>query len=180
LDVACGTGYWGFRIATSKEGHPYLLGLDIWRDYLKKLRRVRIYDDLMLADVRQLPFREEVFDLVIACEVLEHLPKPEGFSLLEDLLRICQGRVIVSTPLGLLKQRDEENPYQEHLSGWHVQDFTARGFNFMLVEYPLPRTLRAADRIRRIIFRLREAFKEIVAWKDCREGNVKCGKRVAG
>lgn len=168
LDVACGRGSWGFCIRASKNGSPFIIGLDIWREYINRNREMKIYDELIIANVNKVPFRDDVFHVVVACEILEHLPKLEGFSLLEELKRVCRGRVIVTTPLGFLEQEEiNGNPHERHVSSWDVQDLISAKFKVRIVDSkPLPRSLRLVNRMRRLIFRLDKPFKEIVAWKD--------------
>jgi len=66
-----------------------MVGLDIWKDYLKHSRRHNVYDDYVLADASRLPFRDKSFDIILACEVIEHMPKSRGWSFLKELERVC-------------------------------------------------------------------------------------------
>jgi 2-polyprenyl-3-methyl-5-hydroxy-6-metoxy-1,4-benzoquinol methylase len=50
------------------------------------------------ADVNDLPYLDNEFDLVIGGEILEHLDNP-GRGLAE-MLRVAKGRVIISMPIG--------------------------------------------------------------------------------
>lgn len=54
------------------------MGIDIFRPYLEEVRRKGVYHDLILGDVRFLPFKEKSFDAVICMEVLEHLERQDG------------------------------------------------------------------------------------------------------
>lgn len=52
----------------------------------------------IVADVNELPYLDEQFDLVVAGELLEHLDNPgKGLS---ELFRISRGRVLFSLPIG--------------------------------------------------------------------------------
>lgn len=52
----------------------------------------------VLADVRRLPFKKESFDLVIASEVLEHIPFEDLPTALYELSHITKRYLIVSVP----------------------------------------------------------------------------------
>ena len=82
-------------------------------------------------DVREAEtlFSEASFDCVVALDVVEHLVKPEGLKLLAAMERIAAKRVIVFTPNGFLPQPPaENNPHQEHISGWTVNEFRELGY----------------------------------------------------
>jgi 2-polyprenyl-3-methyl-5-hydroxy-6-metoxy-1,4-benzoquinol methylase len=53
---------------------------------------------LVIADVRQLPFLNESFDIVVCCEVLEHLPFEWFVPTLGELRRIVRRGVVLSLP----------------------------------------------------------------------------------
>ncbi len=74
-------------------------------DYLKKLgynlTSVDIDPDLkpdVVADIRQLPMKDAEFDLVMACEVLEHLPFEDFEKTLQELKRVSGKYVLISLP----------------------------------------------------------------------------------
>ena len=52
----------------------------------------------IVSDVRNLSVKDDEFDLVIAYEVLEHLPFDDFKKALEELKRVSKGKVIVSLP----------------------------------------------------------------------------------
>jgi hypothetical protein len=67
---------------------------------------------------------------VVALNVLEHLKKEEGFSLMEEMERCARQKVIISTPNGPQYQEAyDENPLQKHQSSWLVKDFAIRGYS---------------------------------------------------
>jgi SAM-dependent methyltransferase len=51
-----------------------------------------------VADVRQLPFDDNSFDVVMACEILEHLPWEDVPKALGELHRVACDYVIISVP----------------------------------------------------------------------------------
>ena len=166
LDIACGFGSWGYQIRVLKEGSPFILGLDIWKPYVRKTSKLGIYDGTIVADARFLPFRSNAFDIIVACEILEHLNGKDGLRLIQEMERVCRIKAVVSTPLGFRRQKEiDGNPHQKHLLGWQTNDLDRLGYETRVVySTRLPRTLMIVDRIRRAIFNLHEP-KEIVAWK---------------
>lgn len=83
------------------------------------------------ADIRDLGshFSPRSFDCVVALDVIEHLPKEDGHTLLTSIERLARRRVVVFTPNGFLSQEAyDDNPFQEHLSGWAVEELTDYGF----------------------------------------------------
>lgn len=72
LDVGAGFGFWGYLIKICINP-TILVGLDISRDRLLKLIPLNIYDGLLCADARYLPFREKAFDSLISVETIHHL-----------------------------------------------------------------------------------------------------------
>jgi len=66
---------------------------------------------------------------VIALDVLEHLSKEEGYELLKKMERWARKKVIIFTPNGYVYQDGyDNNPFQEHKSGWGVKELEELGF----------------------------------------------------
>ena len=51
-----------------------------------------------VADIKKLPFRNNSFDTVLACEILEHIPFEDFPKALAELRRVASRRVIISVP----------------------------------------------------------------------------------
>ncbi len=81
------------------------LGNKLVSDYLNR-RRIRVYElDLMLdiapdavGNVTAIPFRANSFDLVMCCQVLEHLPYDQFAPTLAELSRVASHDVLISLP----------------------------------------------------------------------------------
>lgn len=157
LDVACGWGKWGHLIRTSwyrtingkGNSQPRLLvGVDLFLPSLKRVKPQKIYDDVVLCSCAFLPFKSESFDVVLAIELIEHVTKDQGKLLLEEIERVNQGTVIISTPNNPEKRGGTEgpdgfNPYDAHVSSWSSKEFQQRnytvvGAGFCLNGKPLP------------------------------------------
>ena len=164
LDVGCGFGDWGFLIRTRKSGVLYLIGVDIWRPYLKKLCSLKVYDELIQVKLPRIPLKEKSVDISLACEILEHLPKRDGYELLRELERVTREMIVASVPLNLPQDEIHGNPFQKHISEWLPKDFARYGYEIEIV-HRLPKTLRFVDKIRRFIFKLPPTPRFIVARK---------------
>jgi len=127
LDMGCGVGFWGYFIRKKKRENDYLIGIDIHKPYLDLAKRKHVYDDLVLCDASKLAFKADSFNLVLASEVIEHLPKNKGMELLADIERICKGRSIITTPNGYFPQ-DSLIESEFHRSEWCVRDFRIRKY----------------------------------------------------
>lgn len=171
LDIGCAKGYLGYRIRGEKTGDPIILGLDIWIPYIKDIKNfhftyARIYNELIIADARYMPFRDHIFNILVASEILEHLTRGDGFKFLNELERICKKRIITSTPSRFIEQGEiDNNPYQRHISLWRKEDLIELGYEIRVVYPKLPKTLGVVDKVRRLVFRLPKPLGVIVAWK---------------
>jgi hypothetical protein len=51
-----------------------------------------------VADVRHLPFKNDSYELVMACEILEHIPWEDIKKVLSELHRVTKKHVVISIP----------------------------------------------------------------------------------
>ena len=130
LDCGCGKGIWGYILRSIKNGEDsWMVGVDLARRYLAHVKRFHIYDDIVLCDARRMPFAKKSFDIVLASEILEHMPKKHGLTFLQSLQEIATERVVVTTPNGYGPQEAlDDVTSQTHLSGWTVGEFRRAGF----------------------------------------------------
>ncbi len=139
LDVGCGPGQLGKLIL--KEGYKNVWGIDISDESLRlaeqkglKTKKVNLEENF--------PFGENIFDCVIASEVIEHIYDTEHF--LDEIKRILKpsGILIITTPnVASLGRRlmllVGKNPILEYkLSGGagHIRYFTFRDMAHLLRE----------------------------------------------
>lgn len=131
LDAGCGYGIWGHTLRSLQDIGGldcYLVGCDIWKPYLVATKKYSPYDDLVLCDVRYLPFRNKSFNYLISFEVLEHFSKNEGKVYLTQLKRLSE-KIVVSTPFGFYPQGIVDgNEFQVHKSAWQERDFREVGY----------------------------------------------------
>jgi len=128
LDLGCGTGNAMMHIRTRR--YIKVIGIDIFPGYLKQCKRLKIYDGLLLSDVRFLPIRKKTFDVILLLDVLEHLYKAEGRLLLRKIEELATKRLVVFTPVNFLPQDAvDENVYQQHKSGWCPDEIRTLGYH---------------------------------------------------
>ena len=127
LDVGCGKGEPMSSI--NRKGWLLAVGADGFEPYLQECRKTGLFHDLVRCDVRYLPLKPDSFDIVMCMEVLEHLEKEEGESLLASLEVIARKQVILTTPTGKYDQHIYDgNPRQEHKYIWRPNEMTRLGY----------------------------------------------------
>lgn len=142
LDVGCGSNS---PISKLKK-NCYSVGIDAFEPSIKKSKKSKIHNDYKTGDVLKLDkyFKKKSFDVVMALDLIEHLDKKDGFTLLKQMEKIAKKKIILMTPHGFTEQHPiEKNPYQVHKSGWDLKDFNKlkyriyglRGFRFIRGEY---------------------------------------------
>ena len=126
LDVGCGAS------PTMRNlGAPGLAGVDAYAPSIEKARQLKTHDELILGDVRNLlaHFKPKSYDACVALDVIEHLPKEQGFKLMAEMETIARKKVIFLTPSGFLPQGNTDaDDYQRHYSGWEAAEMRERGY----------------------------------------------------
>src|SRR3989344_860983 len=101
--------YW-YQIKEVKEQNPKTVleigvGNKVVSDYLKKIGLKVTTCDFdknlkpdVVADVLDLPFKKESFDVVLCAEVLEHLPFGKFSKALKEIHRVTQTSAIITLP----------------------------------------------------------------------------------
>lgn len=85
-------------------------------------------------DVREFD-PEEQFDVVVSFDVLEHLPKEDGWKWLEKLEKIAKKRVVLFFPVepddfhrDMKYTDDPDNLLEEHVSHWKGHELASKGY----------------------------------------------------
>ena len=167
LDCGFGHGNWAFQIKAKLGYEPYIVGLEIHRPYIEIQSKFGLYDKLVEASVLDIPFDDGYFDVVLACEIIEHLEQKDGLKMINEIERVSKNLVIITTPLGFMKQEEYDgNKYQIHRSAWYPSDFIKMGYEVKVLKpQPLTRSVKLFDDIRRRMFNLPKCLREIVAHK---------------
>jgi hypothetical protein len=107
-----------------------LVGVDGFGPAIEDARALGTHDEFLLGDVKRLTelFPDRRFDACVALDVIEHLPKEDGWRMLESMEKLARHRVIIFTPNGFVPQHSQNGDLQEHLSGWTADDLRPRGY----------------------------------------------------
>lgn len=124
LDAGCGVGYGSaFLAGTARR----VVGVDVSAEAIDYARSRYGAPNVEFAvdDLQALQRDDGEFDVVVAFEVIEHLPHPERF--VGEARRVLKpdGRFVVSTPRADRRQEQPENPF-------HEREFTPDEFEQLL------------------------------------------------
>ena len=129
IDLGCYLGWnSGFYKIYSTAKH-YVVGTDLDAGNLRKAKGW--LDEVVLADVRQLPFRDKAFNNSLAIEVLEHLPGEDAVEMIAEGKRVSDGYLFLTTPNGWRGRGNErlllEHELMEHKSSYTANDLRTLG-----------------------------------------------------
>jgi SAM-dependent methyltransferase len=126
LDAGCGKNS---TLRFVKRGKR-MVGIDGFGPAVTESKKKKLHDKYVVMDVRDIrkKFAKNEFDAVVAIDVIEHLPKKDGFQLMKDMEYIARKKIIILTPNGFVVQIARENPLQKHVSGWKTEEFLTRGY----------------------------------------------------
>jgi SAM-dependent methyltransferase len=130
LDVGCGRGIIGSLLRIYREPNR-IVGLDMFDPYLDFCKKLGVYTEVIKHDLSRppLPFRDDEFDLSVALEVIEHLRREDGVSLLTELERVSRTVIITTPNRYYIQSAFDRNPHQKHLSRWTTGDLKKRGYS---------------------------------------------------
>lgn len=126
LEVGCGEGYLSDHLLRSVPTIQSLEACDLSLDRVPLDLKSRI--NFRIGSAYELPYESRSFDLVVCCEVLEHLSEPQ--RALAELCRVTRRFVLLSTPREPL-WRILNAARGRYWSAWgntpgHIQHFSSR------------------------------------------------------
>lgn len=128
LDVGCGQGM-PMQMIKKRMRVRKSVGVDLFEPYIEESKKKGIHDEYLVCDIRKLPYKNRSFDVVLALQVLEHLPKKDAWKVLEKMEKIARKQVIVSTPIGKMSHPAvDNNLLQLHKSSFLPKEFEKRGY----------------------------------------------------
>lgn len=130
FEFGCGEGL--FLQELKKRGLEFdtFVGLDLRRDAVEIAKELHPEHSFVEADLLSWHYPEKSFDLVIASQVLEHLPQPGKF--LERLVAYSSEYLLLTVPwepwfrlMNLLRGRDvgRLGNHPEHINQWGMRQF---------------------------------------------------------
>jgi SAM-dependent methyltransferase len=158
LEVGCGNGDLAAHLFDVNAGNSHrhfdYIGTDVSEEMISQAQRRYPGRTFRQASAYALPFANMSFDLVIACEVLEHLTEPA--DALAELGRVCKGHLLVSVPwepcwriLNLLRGKyltafGNTPGHLQHFSRGQIQRLVATHFDLVTERRPFPWTMLLA------------------------------------
>lgn len=154
LEVGLGEGEVSARVR-ARYPAARLVGIDLPDDELASSWRERSLAGAF-ADITRLPFGDLSFDLVLAIEVLEHVPDPA--AALAEVHRVARDRVVLSVPrepvwraanLARGKYISDLGNTPGHVQHWSKRSFArtvGERFTVLEVQSPFPWTMVTARR----------------------------------
>lgn len=174
LDLGCGYGHWGHIITTHYRPEPDdpclradVVGVDIHAGNVDFARKAGTYREVIHCDAVSYAAKQASgsFDTVLVIDLIEHMPREDGLSLLSHVTRVASKAVILATP-GFDNFRPGSNgitgfnEWEHHVSRWSVAELKSHGFALIGVRHHLHRQLYRV----RGMYRLLGAFPWI---EDC-------------
>jgi len=102
LDVGCGDGIILREVMKRLKNNirVKLLGLDIAKSKLQRLKHNCPQVDVIVGDALNIPFKNNSLSIVTCFELIEHFEKEEGIRILREIHRVLlpRGILILSTP----------------------------------------------------------------------------------
>jgi len=129
IDVGCGEGFGLRNLKENNIGKQYL-GIDASSKALKLGKKINPGFSYLKGDIYRLPVKQNAAELVMCCEVLEHLERPE--EALRELKRISKKYVLLSVPyepwfrlMNFLRGKYPKTlgNHPEHINWWGVRSF---------------------------------------------------------
>lgn len=133
LDIGCGV-HSPARFVPFRQ----YVGLDGYAPAIEEARQKYPNREFILGSAQDLDklFKPDQFDCVVALDLIEHLPKEDGYRFIECMSRIARKKVLLFTPNGFLPQQSHDGDLQEHLSGWDAAEMKAMGFKVVGMHGP--------------------------------------------
>jgi len=125
--------------------HHQILYADPFDQYLLELTKKSRKQDIFLCstalDIASM-LRPDFVDSIVMMDVIEHLDKESGLSVIPKLKDSVRKQLIIFTPLGFIEQSNpgkldawglDGEVFQRHLSGWSPGDFDS-DFEFLVCD----------------------------------------------
>ncbi|MDP3941739.1 MAG: class I SAM-dependent methyltransferase [bacterium] len=155
LEAGCGEGFILERLYKANIGEK-LVGIDFSDRAIALAKKERPHLDIRKGDIYNIPFKDNSFDLVICCEVLEHLERPE--NALSELARVSKSYVILSVPnepffmiANFLRGKNltrfgNDIEHINHWSGDAFEKFVGQKFSVFTRKHPFPWTILVGEK----------------------------------
>lgn len=118
IDIGAGSGTYAQAVRANSSWKGRWAAVEAWEPYVARFGLDGLYDGVVVADARRLVAPFYRVDLVIAGDVLEHMPRADAVRLL-DRIRTHAANLIVSVPVLHLDQGAVYgNLHETHVDHW--------------------------------------------------------------
>jgi ubiquinone/menaquinone biosynthesis C-methylase UbiE len=152
LEVGCGSG----ELAGALFGGRTLSyhGVDLSPEEVARAQAAQPHWKFQVASADKLPYPDAQFDLVVACEILEHVHHPQ--RAVDELARVCNGHLLVSVPWepvwrlanlargAYVRQFGNTPGHLQHFSRRAIRSLVRRRFDLLQERRPFPWTMLLA------------------------------------
>lgn len=137
LDVGCGTGaavvY--HRVIGEKEAY----GIDFAEPAQKVWKQCNADKWCQIADAKNIPYKDNTFDIVTCTDMLEHVPEEDTDRVLSEILRVTKKDIMLSVSLIPAKYKMPQDGSEPHIClkepYWWVEKMGKMGYRFHMIPY---------------------------------------------
>lgn len=159
LEAGCGEGELTNFVYSKYSNMKNIKGIELEDVTVAEANKRFPHLDIEQGSIYTLPFEDNSFDLVIACEVFEHLEQPQ--KALAEIMRVSRRHILVSVPREPIWRicNMARGKYIKDLGNTpgHIQHWSKRSFvsmigletNIILKRSPFPWTMILAEKIRK-------------------------------
>ena len=126
LDAACGTGYGSAIMAKNAKS---VVGIDISQEAVDYANETYSDDkvEFVKGSVDDMPFKDNIFDIIVSFETIEHISAPQQNLFLKEIKRILKedGMLLISSPNHSVYKKRGENHF-------HVKELNYFEFRLLL------------------------------------------------
>lgn len=124
LDIGAGMGIYSIM---AKQADSHWTALEVFAPYVNMFNLQSRYDEIIIGDARYIDYYKisdtDGFDLIIAADMLEHMPKADAIELINTLL-LHTKHLLVCFPIVHHEQHagHEGNDFETHIDHWTVDE----------------------------------------------------------
>jgi cyclopropane fatty-acyl-phospholipid synthase-like methyltransferase len=123
IDIGAGAGTYAKLMRPHHEAH--WTAIEAWFPYVTEFDLDDLYDQVTIADVRHLGWNQQVVDMAIAGDVLEHMTRTEASELIRWLKAIAKALLVSIPVLHLDQDAVNGNPFERHVDHWTYEAMLA-------------------------------------------------------
>lgn len=122
LDIGPGQGTYSMLMRQHTDQWCTWDAVEIWEAYVAQFNLTAKYNDVRIADVRDLEAMDFAYDLVIFGDVLEHMYVREAVSVI-NTAKVHAGAILVSLPIvESIQGAYEGNVHETHHAQWQYEE----------------------------------------------------------